>query len=106
MPVRFRPVLMMLVAGALTLGLNGHWLDPWIWSWLLVWSACFAYAIGSIDDDLARERFAPPEQSADRIALHFIRVVALAHIVLGALDSGRWHIFPVPAPLRAAGLVG
>ncbi len=106
MPVRLRPLLMLLVAGVLTLGLNGHWLDPWVWTWLLVWSGCFAYAVGSISDDLARERFAPPEKGADRVALHFIRLVSLGHIVIGALDGGRWHLAPVATPLRAAGLAG
>ena len=71
-----------------------------------MWSAGFAYAVGSISDDLARERFAPPEKSADRIALHFIRLVSLAHIVFGALDTGRWHLFPVATPLRVVSTVG
>ena len=106
MPPRLRPVLVLALAAVMTFGLSGHWLDPWLWAWLLVWTACFAYALTSIGDDLARERFAPPEKSADRMALRFIRVVSLGHIVLGALDGGRWHVFPVATPLRAAGLVG
>jgi len=106
MPLRLLPLLMMAVAAALTLGLSGRWLDPWLWAWLLVWTALFAYGIGSIGDDLARERFAPPEPGADRTALRVIRLTALAHIVVGALDAGRWHLLPVPGPLRAAGLAG
>ena len=106
MPPRLRPVLMLVVAAALTLGLSGRWLDPWLWAWLLVWTAGFAYGIGSIGEELARERFTPPEPGADRIALRFIRLTALAHIVVGALDAGRWHVLAVPTPLRAAGLAG
>ncbi|MEO7275881.1 MAG: isoprenylcysteine carboxylmethyltransferase family protein [Vicinamibacterales bacterium] len=106
MPPRLRPVLMLVVGALVTFGLSGRWLDPWLWAWLLVWSACFAYAVTSISDGLARERFAPPEQSADRLALHFIRLVSLGHIVIGALDTGRWHLFPVATPLRAVGLAG
>src|SRR4051794_22081266 len=106
MPPRLRPVLMLIVAAGLTLGLSGRWLDPWLWAWLLVWCAGFAYGIGSIGEDLARERFAPPEPGADRLALRLIRLTALAHIVFGALDTGRWHLLPVPTPLRAAGLAG
>ncbi len=30
MPPRLRPVLMLVVAAALTLGLSGRWLDPWL----------------------------------------------------------------------------
>jgi len=106
MPLRLRPVLMLIVAALLTMGLSGRWLDPWLWAWLLVWTAGFAYGIGTIGEDLARERFAPPEPGADRVALHFIRLAALAHIVFGALDSGRWHLFPVATALRVAGLAG
>jgi protein-S-isoprenylcysteine O-methyltransferase Ste14 len=103
---RFRPLLMLAVAAVVTFGLSGHWLDPWLWAWLLVWVTYFVYALSSISDDLARERFTPPEKSADRVALHFIRLISLAHIVLGALDGGRWHLFPVPASLRLIGLAG
>ena len=59
----------------------------------------------SIDDDLARERFRPPEPGADRLPLRAIRLLALAHVVIGTLDAGRWHLAPVPDPLRAIALV-
>ena len=36
----------------------------------------------------------------------FIRVAALSHLALGALDAGRWHLFPVPTPLRLIGFAG
>jgi protein-S-isoprenylcysteine O-methyltransferase Ste14 len=38
--------------------------------------------------------------------LLFIRVVALAQVLLGALDGGRWHLTQVPDSLRVVGLVG
>jgi protein-S-isoprenylcysteine O-methyltransferase Ste14 len=83
----------------------GTWRDPWLWAYVAVWSAMTLYGMFSIDEDLARERFHPPTAGADGVALHFIRVVALAHVVVGALDSGRWHWTSVAPGLRAFALV-
>jgi protein-S-isoprenylcysteine O-methyltransferase Ste14 len=60
----------------------------------------------ALDEDLARERFNPPETSADRVALRVIRIIAMAHLVAGALDTGRLHWTSVAPQLRLAGLVG
>jgi len=85
--------------------LAGTWRDPWLWAYAVVWSAAAFYALFSIDEDLLRERFRPPTAGADGVALHFVRVAALAHLVVGALDSGRWHLTsPVPPGLRAFAL--
>jgi protein-S-isoprenylcysteine O-methyltransferase Ste14 len=92
------------VVGGLFL-LAGTWQDPWLWAYGGTYSALVLYAMFSIDEDLARERFHPPNAGADGVALHFVRVAALAHLVVGALDSARWHLTaPVPAPFRAFAL--
>jgi protein-S-isoprenylcysteine O-methyltransferase Ste14 len=101
-----RVALAFLGISALVLGLSGHWTDPWLLAYLLIWCAFVLYALTSIGEDLVRERFSPPEPGADRIHLLFIRLTALAHLVLGALDVGRWHLFPVPTSLRLAGFAG
>ena len=72
----------------LIFALAGTWRDPWLWGYAIVWSAATFYALFTIDDDLARERFHPPDAGADCVALHFIRLMALTHLVVGALDSG------------------
>jgi protein-S-isoprenylcysteine O-methyltransferase Ste14 len=90
--------------GVAVFALAGTWRDPWLWAYVGVWSAAAFYALFSIDEDLARERFHPPVAGADGVALHFVRVVALAHLVVGALDSGRWHVTPVTPGLRAFAL--
>ena len=90
----------MTLVALLVLGLSGQWTDPWLWAYLVVWFSLAIYAIASIGDDLARERFSPPEPGADRFYLQAIRLTAIAHLVLGALDVGRWHLFPVPSSLR------
>jgi protein-S-isoprenylcysteine O-methyltransferase Ste14 len=84
--------------------LNGGF-DTWLALYLLTWSIFGVYAMVSIDDDLARERFRPPEPGADRAPLRAIRLLALAHVVVGTLDAGRWHLAPVPDTLRALALV-
>ena len=95
-----------LVAGVV-LGLAGTLGDPWLWAYVVLWSAMTFYALFSIDEDLARERFHPPTAGADGVALHFVRAVALTHLVVGALDGGRWHwTQPVPPGLRACALAG
>jgi protein-S-isoprenylcysteine O-methyltransferase Ste14 len=78
--------------------------DPWLWAYVLSFTAVGAFAVGSMDDELAKERFSPPEPGADKVPLLFVRLVALAHIVVGVLDN-RFTWTTLPSPLRAAGLV-
>lgn len=92
-----------LFAGLL-FALAGTWRDPWLWACAVLWAGTTLYAITGVDDDLLRERFRPPTSGADSVALGFVRAVALALIVLGPLDSGRWHLAPVAPPVRAMGL--
>lgn len=96
--------LTMIAAGVLLV--SGQWTDPWLWSYVIVWALVSLYALTSLDEDLARERFHPPERSADHTALHWVRGAALAHLIVGALDTGRLHWTSVPPALRVAGLVG
>ena len=90
---------------ALVFSLAGSWHDPWLWTYAGVWAATTLYGISGIDNDLARERFRPPEKSADHVALAFVRLLAMSHVIVGALDAGRWHLAPVPSPVRGISLV-
>lgn len=94
-----------LIGGGL-LTLSGSPADGWLWSYIAVMAALGAYAMVRLDDDLARERFSPPSPGADKLSLRVIRIVALAHLIVGALDSGRWQLAPVPDAVRAIGLLG
>ena len=99
----------VLSSGIVTIGLfalAGTWRDPWLWAYALVWSTASSYAMFSMDEDLLQERFHPPTAGADGVALHFVRAAALSHLVVGALDYGRWHVTSVPPGLRAVALVG
>lgn len=86
--------------------ISGAWTDPWMWSYVALWMAVFLYALLRLDDDLAKERFTPPNRGADRVALAFVQLVAVGHLVIGALDSGRWHLAPVDPTLRAISMAG
>ena len=95
-----------IIAG-LVFVLAGTLSDPWLWAYVGVWAATAAYAMLGLDDDLAQERFRPPTAGADRIAVTCLRALALAHIVIGALDAGRWHLAaPLPAYVRVLALTG
>jgi protein-S-isoprenylcysteine O-methyltransferase Ste14 len=97
---------LMTVVGCLILGLSGRWTDPWLWAYLVVLAGSTLYAMLNIGQDVARERFRPPTPGADEIWLRAIRIVAVAHIIVAALDVGRWHLTSVPEPLRIVGLAG
>jgi protein-S-isoprenylcysteine O-methyltransferase Ste14 len=92
-----------IAAAVVLLGGNGR--DPWLWAYVLVFAAVGFYAIQSMDDDLAKERFSPPSKGADRLALRWVRLVALAHVIAGVADS-RFQWTTVPGALRGAGLAG
>ncbi len=64
---------------------------PWMWAYLAVWAGILTYAFFVLDPDLRRERFKPGGPSADPIALAFMRLSALATIVIALLDVGRFH---------------
>lgn len=100
-------VLMTFGLSTLVLGLSGGWTDPWVWAYCVTWSTILTYGFLGIDEDLARERFDPPSRGADGVALGFIRLLGLVHLVVGALDGSRWELAgPVPHPVRAVALAG
>jgi protein-S-isoprenylcysteine O-methyltransferase Ste14 len=91
-----------LIGAAIVLGGNPR--DPWLWMYVLAFAAVGACGIHSMTDDLARERFSPPEPGADRRSLRAVRLVGFGHVVVGVLDN-RFGWTPVPSALRALGLV-
>jgi protein-S-isoprenylcysteine O-methyltransferase Ste14 len=94
------------LVGGLTLLVSGAWNDPWLWAYIATWAGVSLYALLSLDDDLARERFTPPDPGADRLSLRAVRLIALAHLIAGALDTGRLHLTSVDPSLRIAGFIG
>lgn len=84
----------------------GSLTDPWLWTYVTVVALITLWPVLTMSDELARERFKPPTGGADRLPLRAIRILALAHALIGAMDSGRWHLAPVPPTLRAIALAG
>lgn len=101
-----RFLLVTSLLAAVIFALAGTWRDPWLWAYLGVWVIVGAMAMLTINDDLARERYRPPSPGADRLSLRMIRLIALAHLVVGVLDSARFHWSVVPDWLRVVGLAG
>jgi hypothetical protein len=83
--------------------LAGNPRDPWLWAFIIGLVSIGGYAIYSMDDDLARERFSPPEKGADRLSLRAVRLVALGALIAAILDI-RFGWTRVASPLRALGL--
>jgi protein-S-isoprenylcysteine O-methyltransferase Ste14 len=99
------------LAGTICFGLAifviaGTWTDPWLWTYWCVLGAVGLAGRLAISDELWRERSRPPDPGADARALRVIRLAALAHVVIGALDTGRWQIAPVATELRIVGVAG
>jgi protein-S-isoprenylcysteine O-methyltransferase Ste14 len=98
-------LLTVLFCGGM-LALSGEWASPLLWTYLIGVSAVFLYALLALNADLARERFHPPAPGADAGALRWIRVTAIATILLTPLDRRFHWAPPVPDALRIVGIVG
>ena len=72
----------------------------------ITWALVSLYALASIDDDLAKERFTRRNPAPIACRSEFVRLIALAHLIVGALDSGRLHLTTVPPGLRVVGFIG
>jgi protein-S-isoprenylcysteine O-methyltransferase Ste14 len=94
-----------ILIAVVVLGLSGRWTDPWLWTYVGVFCTAGLYAALFLADDVARERFRPPEPGADRLWLRAARAFALLHVIVGTLDVGRWHLTTVPASVRWIALV-
>jgi protein-S-isoprenylcysteine O-methyltransferase Ste14 len=88
------------------LALSGEWTSPLLWTYLACVSAVFFYALMSIDEDLAKERFHPPKPSADAAALRWIRASAIATLIVMPLDRRFHWSAPMPDALRILAIVG
>ena len=94
----------LFIAAALC-AISGRYADPWLWTYLATVAAVSLYPAFYLDDELAKERFTPPEPGADRLPLRAVRIIALGHFVVACLDE-RWQFSQVPDSVRVLGLVG
>lgn len=97
--------LLNLLIAAVVCAITGRYQDPWLWTYVATVAIVGLYPALWLDDDLAKERFSPPEPGADRLPLRAVRLIALSHIVFSLLDV-RWGLSHVPDSVRLFGLVG
>src|SRR5690349_5951988 len=102
---RWRRLLLGSVAVSAVLLTLGNWRDPWLWAYIAVFVVILAAALLTLDEDLARERFHPPNPGADRLSLRVVRIVAALHIAVSLVDN-RLGFSHVPGVVRAIGLGG
>ena len=90
--------LINLFVSAMICGISGRYLDPWLWAYIATVAAVSLYPALALDDDLAKERFSPPDAGADRLPLRVVRIIAVAHFVVSLLDvAGSSAPSPMPS---------
>jgi protein-S-isoprenylcysteine O-methyltransferase Ste14 len=88
----------LIICGGLLL-LSGDWTSAFLWTLLTGVSVLLLYAMLATEQDLADERFRPPSSGQDPVALRWIRVSALAAMIVASLDGGRFHWSPSPSDI-------
>lgn len=79
---------------------------PWFWALLAVHAALILSAAARMDAGLRSERLRPGGPGIDRGFRPLLAVCIVAHLVVAALDGGRFHWSPaMPVLARGAGLV-
>jgi len=103
--VRWGLFTIIFCGGMLTLA--DGWRSPLLLAYAAGISALFFYALFAMTSDLANERFHPPEPGIDAVALRWVRLTALATVIVAPLDGGRFHWSPsIPEAVRVAALLG
>lgn len=78
---------------------------PWFWSYLAVCAVLCLSRLLLLDTGLRKERFRPGPKARDTALVAIAKVLALAHLVIAALDAGRFGWSgEVPAAAQAVGL--
>lgn len=99
-------LLIALLAGLL-FGCAGRVDLPFFWAWIAIPVVTAAFLVRHIDPGLMRERLRPGQGGTDRRLRMILTPFWLAHIVIAALDVGRFHWSDdVPLALQLVGLIG
>jgi protein-S-isoprenylcysteine O-methyltransferase Ste14 len=102
-----RWALVNLAVWGLVFALSGQWTSPVLWTFVLGMAGLTFYATSATTSDLMTERFKPPSQGRDPVALFWIRVAAIGTAVIGPLDGGRLHWSPpFSDAVRLLGMLG
>jgi protein-S-isoprenylcysteine O-methyltransferase Ste14 len=100
-----RLVLVSAAVAAVVIGLSGRWDDPMLWAYVGVWAGIGLLGAALVPEETMRARLARGPAGADPASPLVFRTLAAAHLAVGALDVGRWHLADTVAqPARLAGL--
>ncbi len=101
-----RLAIILTVMGAMLFGGAGRW-DWWAaWAYLGVFAVSIMTVVRTIDPALLKERLRPAPGGLDRHMRWMITPFYAAHLVVAALDVGRFHWSDdVPAWLQAVSLL-
>jgi protein-S-isoprenylcysteine O-methyltransferase Ste14 len=79
---------------------------PWVWALLATHALLMALGFRAMDPDLRRERMRRRGGGIDRVFRSLILAFIVAHLVVAALDAGRFGWSPaLPDGVRAAALL-
>src|SRR5258705_10864972 len=87
-----------VLLATLLFGVAGRIDLPWFWALLAIHAVLILTAAGSIDPGLRAERLHPGAGGIDRGFRPVLALCLLAHLVVAALDAGRFHWSPPLAP--------
>ncbi len=80
---------------------------PLVWAYLGIVAALTMTALVLMDPDLIKERIRPGPGARDRWIIYVIKLLTWTHLIVAALDLGRWELSDtVPRALAVAGLIG
>lgn len=80
---------------------------PLVWAYLGIVATLTMTALILMDPDLIKERIRPGPGARDRWIIYVIKLLTWTHLIVAALDLGRWEFSDtVPRALAVAGLIG
>lgn len=80
---------------------------PLVWAYLGIVATLTMTALVLMDPDLIKERIRPGPGARDRWIIYVIKLLTWTHLIVAALDLGRWEFSDtVPRALAVAGLIG
>src|SRR5438045_664690 len=96
-----------IVLATLLFGVAGRIDLPWFWALLAIHASLVLTAAASVDPDLRAERLHPGgDGGIDRGFRPMLALFLIVHLIVAALDAGRFHWSPLaPAPVRAIALL-
>ncbi|MCZ6835179.1 MAG: isoprenylcysteine carboxylmethyltransferase family protein [Planctomycetota bacterium] len=99
-------LLVTLIYSGILFGVAGRLDLPTYWAYIAISGVLCIVGFTGIDPGLLRERIRPGQGGKDQIMIPFAKLALTAHLVVSALDVGRYHFSDtIPLALEITGLV-